>query len=47
MKNLLLIFLAIICWNTVCAQVLEQKGVTYRYNGKNPRTPLGGVYVKC
>lgn len=28
------------------AQYVEQMGVAYRYNGKNPRTPIGGVYVK-
>lgn len=25
---------------------MTQKGVAYRYNGKKPRTPLGGVYIK-
>ena len=29
------------------AQTISQKGVAYRYNGKNPRTPLGEVYVKA
>ena len=28
------------------AQTINQKGVTYRYNGKNKRTPIGGVYIK-
>ena len=38
--------LALFCWNVSNAQLLEQKGVAYRYNGKNPRIPFGGVYVK-
>lgn len=29
------------------AQTVSQKGVSYRYNGKNKRTPLGGVYIKA
>ena len=29
------------------AQVLTQKGVSYRYNGKNPRTPLSNVAIEC
>ena len=29
------------------AQSVTQKGVTYRYNGKNKRTPVGGVYIKA
>ena len=28
------------------AQSITQKGVAYKYNGKNPKTPLGGVYIK-
>lgn len=28
------------------SQSIKQHGVTYRYNGKNPRTPIGGVYIK-
>ena len=30
----------------ISAQSVTQKGVAYKYNGKNPRTPLGGVYIK-
>lgn len=32
---------------SVClsAQTVTQKGVTYRYNGKNPRTPIGSVTI--
>ena len=29
------------------SQTINQKGVTFRYNGKNPRTPIGGVYIKA
>ena len=29
------------------SQTINQKGVTYRYNGKNMRTPIGGVYIKA
>ena len=32
--------------NMLAQSVFVQKGITFRYNGKNPRTPLGGVYVK-
>ena len=28
------------------SQTIKQQGVTYRYNGKNKRTPIGGVYIK-
>lgn len=33
-------------YNVFAQSVLVQKGITYRYNGKNPRIPIGGVYVK-
>ena len=36
----------IICFSTMVAQNIAQRGVTYRYNGKHPRTPMGGVYIK-
>ena len=29
------------------SQTINQKGVTYRYNGKKQRTPIGGVYIKA
>ena len=29
------------------AQTQTQKGISYRYNGKNPRTPLSKVTVEC
>ena len=32
--------------NVLAQSVFVQKGITLRYNGKKPRTPLGGVYVK-
>ena len=32
--------------NVLAQSVLVQRGITYRYNGKNPRIPIGGVYVK-
>ena len=32
--------------NVLAQSVFVQKGITFRYNGKKPRTPLGGVYVK-
>lgn len=46
MRKIIFILLALVCWNVANAQLLEQKGVAYRYNGKNPRIPFGGVYVK-
>ena len=33
-------------YNVLAQSVLVQRGITYRYNGKNPRIPIGGVYVK-
>ena len=46
MKRLL--FLVILLLIALCgqSQTINQKGVTYRYNGKNKRTPIGGVYIK-
>ena len=32
--------------NVLAQSVFVQKGITFRYNGKKPRTLLGGVYVK-
>ena len=40
-----IILLFLMCFAT-SAQTINQKGVTYRYNGKNKRTPIGGVYIK-
>ena len=41
-----IILLFLMCFAT-SAQTINQKGVTYRYNGKNKRTPIGGVYIKA
>ena len=47
MRKIILFFMVLLCTCNVLAQsVFVQKGIVYRYNGKNPRTPLGGVYVK-
>ena len=47
MKRLL--YLVIFLLVVLCgqSQTINQKGVTYRYNGKNKRTPMGGVYIKA
>lgn len=47
MKRIVLLLLAAICMATVSAQVVTQKGVVYKYNGQNAKTPLGGVYIKA
>ena len=47
MKRLFLIFALMMLNFTLAAQVLTQKGISYRYNGKNPRTPLPNVTVEC
>ena len=46
MKRIVSILVALIIALPVLSQSIIQKGVTYRYNGKNPRTPIGGVYIK-
>lgn len=47
MRKIVIFFMALLGTCNVLAQsVFVQKGITFRYNGKNPRTPLGGVYVK-
>ena len=46
MKRMVLFMLAAIYVVAMSAQSITQKGVAYKYNGKNPRTPLGGVYIK-
>ena len=48
-KNVMLcisLLLALFMTMPLQAQTISQKGVTYRYNGKNNRTPIGGVYIK-
>ena len=48
MRKIALYIIVMLSTCSALAQsLLEQKGVTYRYNGKNPRTSLGGVYVKA
>ena len=46
MKRIILFMLAAIYVFAMSAQSITQKGVAYKYNGKNPKTPLGGVYIK-
>lgn len=46
MKRIILFMLAAIYVVAMSAQSITQKGVAYKYNGKNPKTPLGGVYIK-
>ena len=47
MRKNILFFVVLLCTcNVLALSVFVQKGIVYRYNGKNPRTPLGGVYVK-
>ena len=46
MKRMVLFMLANIFAAAMSAQSVTQKGMVYKYNGKNPRTPLGGVYIK-
>ena len=47
MRKIVIFFMVLLGTCNVLAQsVFVQKGITLRYNGKKPRTPLGGVYVK-
>lgn len=41
------IFIAALVTMSLQAQTIKQHGVTYQYNGKNKRTPIGGVYIKA
>ena len=43
---MVLFMLANIFAAAMSAQSVTQKGMVYKYNGKNPRTLLGGVYIK-
>lgn len=45
-KLFISLLLALLMTMPLLAQTINQKGVTYRYNGKNKRTPIGGVYIK-
>ena len=46
MKKALLLFAFILSSIVASAQMLVQQGVCYRYNGKNPRTPLSDVAIQ-
>nr|WP_296025516.1 tetratricopeptide repeat protein [uncultured Prevotella sp.] len=46
MKKIVSIIKVLLAVLFVQAQTITQNGVSYRYNGKNPRTPIGGVYIK-
>ena len=47
MRKIVIFFMVLLgTYNVLAQSVFVQKGITFRYNGKNPRTPLGGVYVK-
>ena len=46
MKKIVSIITVLLAVLFVQAQTITQNGVSYRYNGKNPRTPIGGVYIK-
>ncbi len=47
MKRFFLLAAALILGIMLSAQTTTQKGISYRYNGKNPRTPLPNVTVEC
>ena len=47
MKKIFLFILLLPIYAILSAQPIMQKGVAYRYNGKNKRTPIGGVYIKA
>lgn len=44
MKSFLLLLIATLSFCNIFA--IDQECIVYQYNGKEPRTPLGGVYVK-
>lgn len=46
MKLLLSFITTLLLIISAQAQTITQKGITYRYNGKKPRTFIGGVYIK-
>lgn len=46
MKKVVFVIIMLFMALYVCGQTTIQRGVAYRYNGKNPRLPLGGVYLK-
>ena len=50
MKKLVFLIFCLMMAASAFAQAQKevvQKGVSYRYNGKNPRTPLANVVVEC
>lgn len=44
MKRFFLLLIATLCFCNIFA--IDQECIVYQYNGRKPRTPLGGVYVK-
>lgn len=44
MKRFLLLLIATLSFCNIFA--IDQECIVYQYNGRKPRTPLGGVYVK-
>ena len=47
MKLLLSFITTLLLIISAQAQTITQKGITYRYNGKKPRSSIGGVYIKA
>ena len=47
MKKFFLLSVALMLCVFAIAQPQTQKGISYRYNGKNPRTPLPNVTIEC
>lgn len=47
MKKIAFLLLSLFITFAVSAQTQTQQGISYRYNGKNPRTPLPNVTVEC
>ena len=45
MKKVLLLLTMFLLTQAAISQVIQQKGVAYRYNGKQKRTPLGNVTI--
>lgn len=43
----ILLFTSLLLATMSFGQIQIQKGVSYRYNGKNPRTPLPSVIIEC
>lgn len=47
MKKIFLLSVTLFIAMVNFAQMQTQQGISYRYNGKNPRTPLPNVTVEC